>query len=126
MNSAGKTYARELVVAVVVYVLLLAAMVVLLGRAPEVPWRVALVLVPVAPLLFVLRAFVRFLGQVDELQRRIQIDALAAAFGATALLTFSYGFLELAGLPRLSWFFVWPLMALLWAVALAVQTRRYQ
>ena len=45
-------------------------------------------------------AFVRFLGRMDELQRRIHLEALGFAFGATAILTFAFGLMENAGLPR--------------------------
>ena len=68
----------------------------------------------------------RELRRMDELQRRIQLEALGFAFAGTALLTFSYGFLEGLGYPRLSMFTVWPVMAALWIVGLLMARRRYQ
>ena len=65
------------------------------------------------------------MGRLDELQRRIQFEAIAFAFAGTALLTFSYGFVENVGFPHLSWFFVWPIMAILWIIGLGIATRRY-
>ncbi|MEA1674025.1 hypothetical protein [Nitrospirillum sp. BR 11163] len=46
----------------------------------------------------------------------MQLVAIGFAFAGTALLTFTYGFLEVAGFPRLSMFMVWPLMVLLLVV----------
>ena len=46
------------------------------------------------------------------------------AFG-TALLTFTYGFLETTGFPKLSMFFVWPLMGAFWVIGCVLGLRRY-
>ena len=48
------------------------------------------------------------------------------SFAGTAVLTFSYGFLEGLGYPRLSMFSVWPIMAVLWIVGLLLARRRYE
>ncbi|MFB4391879.1 MULTISPECIES: hypothetical protein [unclassified Pseudomonas] len=88
--------------------------------------KVVWALLPVPSMLLIAWVVVRQLRAVDELARRIQFDALALAFLLTALLTFSYGFLETAGLPRLSMFMVWPLMGVLWMVCTIVGTRRYR
>ena len=50
---------------------------------------------------------------------------LGLSIAATALLSFGYGFLEGLGYPRLSMFGVWPLMAVLWLIGLALAGRRY-
>ena len=71
-------------------------------------------------------AVVRQLRRMDELARRIQLEALGLSFVCTALITFSYGFLETAGLPRLSMFYVWPVMGLVWALATVAGVRRYR
>jgi hypothetical protein len=63
---------------------------------------------------------------LDELQRRIQIEAFGFSLAATALITFAYGFLEGAGLPHLNWTYILPLMAALWAVGAAIFTFRYR
>lgn len=60
------------------------------------------------------------------MQRRLQLEALALAFAGTALIAFGYGFLEDAGLPRLSVFVVWPLMAVLWLVGGLAGRMRYR
>jgi hypothetical protein len=62
---------------------------------------------------------------MDELQRRIQLEALAFAFAAGSFLTLTVGFLQIVGLPPLSWLLVWPIFALLWAVGGARAQHRY-
>ena len=64
---------------------------------------------------------------LDELQQRIQLEALAIAFAGTGALATTYGFLQSAGLPKIEWgVWVWPSMVVLWAAATAVASRRYR
>jgi hypothetical protein len=53
------------------------------------------------------------------LQRRVQFEAVAFAFAATALLTFTYGLLENVDFPRISLTWVLPLMIVLWTAGQA-------
>ncbi|MDQ8953389.1 hypothetical protein RFH42_10500 [Acinetobacter rudis] len=69
---------------------------------------------------------IRLITQLDELQRQIQLYALAFAFTGTALTTFSYGFLENIGFPHFPIFMVWPVMATLWGVGVAIGIWRYR
>lgn len=69
-------------------------------------------------------AIMRGLLRMDELQCRIQMDAIALSFLCTALITFGWGFAEGAGFPPLRAFAVWPMMATLWVLGLFVAHRR--
>ena len=71
-------------------------------------------------------AIMRGLWRMDELQRRIQFDAIAISFLGTALLTFGWGFAEGAGVPRLQAFMVWPIMGTLWCAGLLIARHRYR
>lgn len=74
--------------------------------------RDTIVLVPMVPALFVCRAVIRELRRIDELQRKIQLEALSINFMVTAVLSISYGFLESrAHFPSISMFSVWPTIA---------------
>ena len=70
-------------------------------------------------------AIMRAIWRMDELQRRIQLDAIAISFLTTALVTFGWGFAEEAGGPRLHAFAVWPIMAVAWCIGLVIARRRY-
>ena len=123
--TASRAYARELLTAMAAYVV---AVLVTVKLTPDIDpvLRVPFVLIPLIPSAFALRAYLRFLGRMDELGRRIQLEALAIGFGAAGMLTFAYGFLENAGFPQLSYVFVFPLMIFLWGIGGAVASRRYQ
>lgn len=127
-KEAGRGYRNKFGVAIAAYGVVLAVVIPLLnGMDPGSGWRVPLALLPMVPLVLALLAFVRYLGRMDELQRRIQLEAFSFAFGGTALLTFGYGFLQsLADFPQLSWFFVWPVMAVLWMAGKARADRQYR
>jgi hypothetical protein len=93
---------------------------------PEGSLKLAINLVPMLGALAAAWAVMRGLWQLDEMQRRIQLDAIAIAFLGTALITFGWGFAEGAGLPRLTAFAVWPIMAVLWIAGLAIARHRYR
>ncbi|SDI17058.1 hypothetical protein SAMN05216588_11264 [Pseudomonas flavescens] len=113
-------------IAMAAYAIAVLISVLLLATLPEGGLRTLCALLPVAPLFAVAATVVRQVRQLDELARSIHFEALAMAFVGTALLTFSYGFLETAGFPRLSMFFVWPLLASLWALGTWIAWRRYR
>jgi hypothetical protein len=123
--SASRAYTRELLIAMAAYAV---AVLITVKLTPDVDpaFRAPFVLIPLVPSAFALRAYLRFIGRMDELGRKIQLEALAIGFGAAGLLTFAYGFLENAGFPQLSYVFVFPLMIFLWGVGGIIATRRYQ
>lgn len=88
--------------------------------------KLAINLVPMIGALAAAWAILRVLWRMDELQRRIQYDAIAISFLGTALITFGWGFAEGAGLPKLRAFAVWPIMGALWGLGAVVAQRRYR
>ena len=126
MNS--KQYFKELGLALLAYAALLTGSITWLSRDSSFasPWRDLIALSPMLPGALMVWAILRQLRRLDELQRRIQLEAIALAFAGTAFITFSYGFLEGLGYPHLSMFMVWPLAAVLWILGLVLATRRYK
>ncbi|MFJ1299045.1 hypothetical protein ACILG0_03700 [Pseudomonadota bacterium AL_CKDN230030165-1A_HGKHYDSX7] len=122
-----KRYALELCAALAFYVvLLIGANLVEAAIDPSGGLKIAINLLPMIGALAAAWAIMRALWQMDELQRRIQLDAIAISFLGTALITFGWGFAEGAGLPQLRAFAVWPIMASLWGVGLIIAQRRYR
>ncbi|OZI51870.1 hypothetical protein [Bordetella genomosp. 5] len=122
-----KRYAVELCAALVLYaVLLVGANLIEAALDPAGGLKIAINLLPMLGALAAAWSIMRALWQMDELQRRIQLDAIAISFLGTALITFGWGFAEGAGLPQLRAFAVWPIMATLWAVGLVIAQRRYR
>ena len=87
--------------------------------------RAMVAVVPVVPTLLGLAAIMRAVRRMDELERRIHFEAVAFAFAATALLTFTYGLLENVDFPRISLTWILPLMVALWGLGQALARRRY-
>lgn len=88
--------------------------------------KLAINLTPILGACAIAWAILRGLWRMDEMQRRIQLDAIAISFLGTALITFGWGFAEGAGLPHMRVFAVWPIMAALWCLGLIVAQRRYR
>ena len=121
-----KTYMREYLTAMIAYAVILIVSVSLLSHVPpEAWWRIPLALTPIIPIFFALRAFLRYFHQIDELQKRIQLEALALSFGVTCVMTFSYGLLEYAGFPALNWTWVPSSMLVFWGIGSVITTLRY-
>ena len=69
-------------------------------------------LLPMVPAVLAAFASMDRIRALDEMQRKIQADGILFSWVITAVVTLSYGFLEVyAGAPRLSMFAVWPLIA---------------
>ncbi|WP_296949712.1 hypothetical protein [uncultured Massilia sp.] len=110
-RRVGKAYTVELWTALAVYAVLLAASI-RFGRPLEDGWlRTAVLLAPMLGFALMIRAVARHVARIDEYQRRRLLESIGLAFAISAALTFSYGFLETAGFPRLSMFTVWIVMA---------------
>src|SRR5690348_4367747 len=124
-KKANRRYQTEVVVAMVMYMALMAAVVPTLKAQPPLPERVTLAILPVLPVVWVIWAVIKYLRRADELQRRVHIEALAIAAGVTAFLSLSYGFLEdMAGFPHIPLWWVFMVIDLVWAGAGCILWRR--
>lgn len=120
-------YAKEFGLAMIAYTIIVALSLKVLGAGVENQSLRALISIsPILPVIAICWSILRNIRRSDELQRAIQIEALAIALAGTAILTMGYGFLENVGYPRLTMFVVWPLIAVLWTVSLFFSSRRYK
>jgi len=124
-RTAARAYTRELGLAMAAYVVVVLVSIKLVGGLDQ-PIKTLVALTPLIPASLALLAYLRFLSRMDELGRRIQLEALAFGFGAAGMLTFAYGFLENAGFPQLSYIWVFPLMIALWGIGGAIASYRYR
>jgi len=120
------TYAVTLLTSLLLYGVALVVSLRWLHAGPPGPWKYAIALLPVLPAMGIPLAVVRFCQAMDELELRIQLESLAFGFASTAIVTFTYGFLQNAGLPQVSWVWVWPVMAVCWMVGLVAARWRYR
>lgn len=126
MKGGMKRYVRGLTLAMLFYVVCVPVVIWSMEQMADSPWRYAIAVAPVVPILLGLRVFLGLLDDIDELQRRIQLSGIAFAAGMTGVITFAYGWLEVAGMPPLPMLWVFPLMIGLWGVGLAIANKRYQ
>ncbi len=124
-RAAARTYTRELGLAMAAYVIVVLISIRVVGGLDQ-PIKTLVALTPLIPAALALSAYLRFLARMDELGRRIQLEALAFGFGAAGMLTFAYGFLENAGFPQLSYIWVFPTMIALWGIGGAIAAYRYR
>jgi hypothetical protein len=110
----------------IAYVIVVVVSRLILNDMEASAWRFAITLLPIVPVIFLIIVFMRFLAAIDELQQKVQLQAIGFAAGTTGLLTFAYGFLELVGFPQFSTFIVFPMMIMLWSIGLLYFSRRYQ
>lgn len=83
---------------------------------PSEPWRSLALVSPMIGFCLMLWAIARQVARSDEYQRKLQIENFALAAALAAGLSFTYGFLENAGYPRLSMFTVCGVMGVGMAV----------
>lgn len=98
MRPAQRNYMREFLPAMAAYMVLLFVSQLLLRQVHAVPLRVLVVLLPIVPIVFVVRAMVRLVLASDELERRLQLEAISIASMSVGLLSFAAAFLRGAGL----------------------------
>jgi cation transport ATPase len=88
---------------------------------------IALAVVPMAFAVWAMAGWLSAVRTFDELRQRIFSEAGLISLGATAVVTFTYGFLEnFLGLPRLTMFVVFPFMALCYSLSLPYVFRRFR
>lgn len=118
-------YVLEFGGAMLAYVVLLPLSIFAYRAVDQEGLKALIAVVPVIPTLLGLVAILRAIRRMDELERRIHFEAVAFAFAATALLTFTYGLLENVVFPRVSLIWILPLMIVLWTLGQALARRRY-
>jgi hypothetical protein len=98
--------------------------------AVEPTWvRVAAALLPVVPTAVFLWFLVSAVRGMDELHRRVHLEALAIAYPLTILLLVTLGFLQLAiNLPAEDWSYrhVFIYLPIFYFLGLAIAWRRYR
>jgi hypothetical protein len=97
-RARAQTYLREFLPGILGYGLALAAVIAWGDLDGDSPWRFLWSVLPVLPMLWVVRAVVRHLGRADEYARLVLLRGLAGGFVVAMLAALTVGFLELAGL----------------------------
>jgi hypothetical protein len=126
MDVNRKRYLIEFGSAMAGYSLMVPLSIWILKGHEHTPLGYCIAFLPIIPSAFAMLAFLRFFRGLDELQRRIQFEAVAFSFLATCLITLTWAFQQNAGLPRFDVSWVAPLLIMMWSLGLAIARRRYE
>ena len=113
-KEAGRLYLIEMFSGLAIYMLLLVAALRYAPGVADPALRTAFMVSPMIGFGLALWAIVRQFVRMDEYMHLRQLQAIAIAAAVTAGWTFTYGFLENVGYPKLSMFTVWPVMGAVW------------
>lgn len=126
LSAPARRYLVEFGGAMAAYVVVVLVSGAVVRAHPEAGWRFVVAVTPLVPALAATVAVLRHLARLDELERRIQLEALALGALVTGLGTFTWGFAETAGAPALPVIWVLPMLIALWGVGVGVATWRYR
>lgn len=127
-RSIHKRYQREFWPAMLAYVVIMFLLWPLLPQVRNELLKIALALLPVLPVLLVVRAMVRLVLGSDELEQRIHLIGLAIAATVVSTLSLVGGFLAASGVVKLDGailLWVWPILVVMYAAGRGWASRRY-
>lgn len=110
----ARRYMTELGGSLAMYVALMAPSMLWGDALPDGALKTAVAVAPMGGFLLMIWAIARQVQRMDEYVRRQLLETIGVAAAITAGATFTYGFLETAGYPRLSMFTVWGVMGASW------------
>lgn len=124
-------YLREFLPAMAGYVITLFLSIWLLKQGVEEPALRALVaLMPVPAIGMAMRAIIRYIRDVDELQQRIELEAVSFAAAFVSMVYIAGGFLQLAKVidipSSVAMIWVFPMICASYGLAKMVVSRRFQ
>lgn len=124
-----RRYTRQLLIGMGAYAGLLIVSLLLLRQIDAPALRAAIALLPILPIALVLHAMMRFIRGVDELQQRIELEAVCIAAALVSLGYMTAGFLQAARVidvaASAAMLWVFPLVCGTYGLAKAVVARRY-
>lgn len=115
-RAIAKKYLIELGLALALYMITLLSSIYFAKDMEAGALRTLVILTPTLPGLGALFAITRSLKRMDDYPRVRMLEVIALSGGITAFLSFSYGFLEGIGYPKLSGFLFYGVFMLGWFV----------
>jgi hypothetical protein len=116
-TQAQKRYVFEFTLSIIAYIIVLFASVYWLNHGVTGPLKIVVAVVPVFPIIGIFIAGLRWYNGTDEYNRHVASTSMALAGCVTALCAVTYGFLENAGLPKMSVWLIYVLFMTVWGIA---------
>jgi len=128
--AVRRRYVREILPAMIGYVAALFLSIWLLKRVDAPALRALIALLPVPAIALAMRAIMRRIRDADELQRRIELEAVSIAAAFISLGYLAAGFLQRAKVidvpSSAAMIWVFPLVCFTFGLAKSVLSRRYR
>ena len=122
-------YYRDVIPAMSAYIAVMLVWKKLLNWVDSPILRVLVALLPALLIIWIMRAFVRYVGDADELQRRIELESGAVAGLVISAGYMAAGFLQTADLinvpSKVAMLWVFPLLCFAYGIAKVFIARRY-
>ncbi len=129
LMAQQRRYNRDFMPPMVAYVAVMLVWKPLLARIDATWLRFAIALLPVVFLVLVIRAMARYVRGCDELQRRMELEAVAISAAVVSALFMALGFLQSAKLiaipAEVAMLWVFPALCLSYGATKLVIARRY-
>ncbi|KGU57272.1 membrane protein [Xanthomonas phaseoli pv. phaseoli] len=126
----AQRYYREFGIPMVLYVLVMLFWRYLLGQVGSNWARVLIALLPAVLIVLVIRAVARYVRDSDEMQRRIELEAIAIAAGLVSGAYMTAGFLQAAELidvpASAAMLWVFPLLCAIYGITKSIHARRFE
>lgn len=126
MNKHRKV-SKQFIIGILAYAIAIMIQLIII-KTMELPQlgKVIIALIPMFPAVWGMIGWIKSQRELDELQQKIMIEAGAFSLGMTALITFSYGFLEVfAKFPKITMFSVWVIISLSFIIGQFLANRKY-
>lgn len=117
---------RPLLIPMILYLGLLAVAVVWAPGMQPSGWRYFVALLPLIPGIFLAFGILRITTKIDEMERRILLEAVAFSFIFTLILLLSFGLLSLVGVQQPSTIMIVFIMCMLLVVGKLWGNWRYR
>ncbi|AOY61307.1 hypothetical protein ABFO19_21215 [Xanthomonas citri pv. glycines] len=126
----AQRYYREFGIPMVLYVLVMLFWRYLLGHVGSNWARVLIALLPAVLVVLVIRAVARYVRDSDEMQRRIELEAIAIAAGLVSGAYMTAGFLQAAELidvpASAAMLWVFSLLCAIYGITKSIHARRFE
>ena len=124
-----RRYYRKFIPAMAAYIAVMLVWKTLLNWVEVPALRVLVALLPALLIVWIMRAFVRYVSDSDELQRRIELESGAVAGLVVSAGYMAAGFLQTANLidvpSKVAMLWVFPMLCFSYGIAKVVIARRY-
>jgi hypothetical protein len=115
-KQADRAYVIESAVIAILYVGVLWYRPYLVAQSGGGALATAITLLPILPMWLLFWAALRYYRRIDEYKKQRFLEVLSLSFGIGACVIVSYGFLTDVGLPKLGFYWAWPILGVTWAL----------